>query len=312
MTDSIRVALIQARPAYGDLEGCVAIARSLLGEAAKNGAKLAAFGETFFSGYPAWLDYAMDYARWDHAPTKQVYARLVQNSLAIESPQMRLLQDRAAELGMVVALGCNERVSHGRGNRSLYNSFVVIDADGAILNHHRKLRPTFTEQLVWAQGDGAGLRAVDTAVGRVGGLICWEHWMPHARQALHISGEDIHIALWPALKESHQIASRHYAFEGRTFVLAVGSIMTAADFPPELQLPDEMRQNPEALLLNGGSAVIKPDGEYLVAPVYNEETIVYAELDFSQILREQMTLDVTGHYARDDVFAFEVNRRRLD
>ncbi len=310
MTDTVRVALIQARPAYGDLDGCVGKALSLLGEAAKQGAKLAAFGETFFPGYPAWLDYAMDYARWDHAPTKRVYARLVQNSLPIDSQQMRQLQTRAAELGMVVALGCNERVKHGRGNRSLYNSLVIIDSDGAIGNHHRKLRPTFTEQLVWAQGDGAGLRAADTAVGRVGGLICWEHWMPHARQALHTSGEDIHIALWPAVKESHQIASRHYAFEGRTFVLAVGSIMTAADFPPELTLPECLRQNPQALLLNGGSAVIKPDGEYLLPPIYGEETIVYADLDLGMIAREQMTLDVTGHYARDDVFSFSVNRQR--
>ena len=308
---TIRVAAIQARPAYYDLDRCVAKALPLIAEAARNGAQLAAFGETFFPGYPAWLDVAIDYARWDHPPTKQLYSRLVANSLALDSPQMRQLQDCAVEHEIVLVLGINERVARGRGNRSLYNSIITINADGAILNHHRKLRPTFTEQLVWAQGDGAGLRAVDTAIGRVGGLICWEHWMPHARQALHISGESLHIALWSAVKESHQIASRHYAFEGRTFVLAVGNIMPVADFPPELDLPADLLDQPTSLLLNGGSAIIAPDGDYVVEPVYGEETILYADLDLSRIAEEQMTLDVTGHYARDDIFTFAVNRRRL-
>ena len=225
---------------------------------------------------------------------------------------MRQLREAAREHNIVLVLGINERVPSGRGNRSLYNSIVTIDADGAIRNHHRKLRPTYTEQLVWAPGDGAGLRAVDTAVGRVGGLICWEHWMPHARQALHISNESIHIALWPAVKEIHQIASRHYAFESRAFVLAVGAIMPASDFPPELDLPDDWRAQPEALLLNGGSAVIAPDGNFLVEPVYDQETILYADLDLARIAEEQMTLDVTGGYARDDIFTFEVNRRRIE
>ncbi len=311
MGDSVRVALVQARPVYYDLPATIDKALSLIAEAARSGAQLAIFGETFFPGYPAWLDWAIDYARWDHAPTKQLYARLVGNSLAIDSPEMRQLRDSAKTQGIALVLGLNERVVQGRGNRSIYNSLVIIDGDGALLNHHRKLRPTYTEQLVWAQGDGAGLRAADTTAGRVGGLICWEHWMPHARQALHLSGEDIHIALWPQVKPMHQIASRHYAFEGRCFVLAVGNIMTAADFPPELQLPPELSAAADARLLNGGSAIIAPDGEYLVEPVFDAETIITADLDLRMIAQEQMALDVTGHYARDDVFDFAVNRRRL-
>ncbi|MCY3833043.1 MAG: carbon-nitrogen hydrolase family protein [Chloroflexi bacterium] len=312
MTSSVRVALIQARPVYYDLAKTVDKACALIGEAAGQGAQLAAFPETFFPGYPAWLDYALDYARWDHPPTKKLYARLAANSLALPSPEMRRLRDQAREHLIVLLLGINERVPVGRGNRSLYNSIITIDADGAIVNHHRKLRPTYTEQLVWAPGDGAGLGAIDTAVGRLGALICWEHWMPHARQALHHSNESIHVAMWPAVKESHQIASRHYAFEGRTFVLAVGGLMSVSDFPAELELPEELRAQPEALLLNGGSAVIAPDGAYLVEPVYGEETILYADLDLTRIAEEQMALDVTGGYARDDIFTFEVNRRRLE
>ena len=310
VSDSVRVALIQARPVYYDLARTVAKALSLIREATRQGARLAAFPETFFPGYPAWLDYAVDYARWDHPPTKRLYARLAANSMAIDGAKLRQLREGAREHDIALVLGINERVASGRGNRSLYNSIVTIDADGAMLNHHRKLRPTYTEQLVWAPGDGAGLRAVDSAVGRVGGLICWEHWMPHARQALHISNESIHVALWPAVKEIHQIASRHYAFESRAFVLAVGGIMPASDFPAELDLPERLRAQPEALLLNGGSAVIAPDGSFLVEPVYDQETILYADLDLARIAEEQMALDVTGGYARDDVFTFNVNRRR--
>ncbi|MCY4147679.1 MAG: carbon-nitrogen hydrolase family protein [Chloroflexi bacterium] len=310
--DITRVAIIQARPVYCDLPATIDKALSLIAQAARSGAQLAVLGETFFSGYPAWLDCALDYARWGHAPTKQLYARLVSNSLAIDSAAMRQLRDSAKTHGIALVFGMNERVTRGRGNRSLYNSLVMIDGDGALRNHHRKLRPTYTEQLVWAQGDGAGLRAANTTAGRVGGLICWEHWMPHARQALHLSGEDIHIALWPTVKPMHQIASRHYAFEGRCFVLAAGNIMTAADFPPELQLSPEQSGAADAFLLNGGSAIIAPDGEYLVEPVFDEETIITADLDLGMIAQEQMYLDVTGHYARDDIFDFAVNRRRLD
>ncbi len=312
MSARVRVALIQARPVYYNLERTVTKALSLISEAAGQGAQLAAFGETFFPGYPAWLDYALDYARWDHPPTKQLYARLVANSLALDSPEMQRLREQAREHEIVLLLGINERVASGRGNRSLYNSIVTIDADSAIVNHHRKLRPTYTEQLVWAQGDGAGLGAVETAAGRVGGLICWEHWMPQARQAMHISNESIHVAMWPAVKEMHQVASRHYAFEGRTFVLAVGNIMPASDFPAELDLQEDLRAQPDAPLLNGGSAVIGPDGAYLLEPVYDEETILYADLDLSRIAEEQMALDVTGSYARDDIFTFAINRRRLE
>ncbi len=308
--NTVKVAIIQARAPYYDLPACVAKACSLIGEAARNGAQLITLGETWFPGYPAWLDYAPAAALWDHAPTKRVYARLCENSMTIDGPELGQIRSLAEELGIVLVLGINERVLKGRGNRSLFNSLLIIDADGSLVNHHRKLRPTYSEQMVWAQGDGAGLKAADTAVGRVGGLICWEHWMPHARQALHLSNETIHVALWPAVKESHLIASRHYAFEGRAFVLAAGSILPVADIPKEFALTDELHAQPETLLLHGGSTVIGPDGAYLAEPVIGEETIIYAELDLRRILEEQMALDVTGHYARDDVFSFSVNRER--
>lgn len=312
MPNEVRAAIIQARAPYYDLPRCLDKGCSLIGEAARNGARLITLGETWFPGYPAWLDYSPAAALWDHAPTKRVYARLCENSMTIDGVELLRLRRLANDLDVVLVLGINERVRAGRGNRSLYNSMIVIDANGEVVNHHRKLRPTFSEQMIWAQGDGAGLKAADTAAGRVGGLICWEHWMPHARQALHLSNETVHVALWPAVKERHLLASRHYAFEGRAFVLAAGSILPVADIPNELDLSDALRAQPETLLLNGGSAIIGPDGRYLVKPVAGEETIIYADLDPRRILEEQMSLDVTGHYARDDIFSFAVNRERLE
>lgn len=170
------------------------------------------------------------------------------------------------------------------------------------MHHHRKLVPTHTERLVWGPGDGQGLDAVDTSVGRVGGLICWEHWMPLARHVLHASGEQIHIALWPTVHEMHQIASRHYAIEGRCFVLAAGLIMRVRDLPSQFRVSRELAETPDAFLQHGGSAVIGPDGQYIVPPTFDEETIVVTELDLAAIDRETMTLDVSGHYHRPDIF----------
>jgi len=310
MAKTVKVAIIQARAEYYDLPKCVDKAISLITEAAQHGAQLVTLGETWFPGYPTWLDYTPDVAQWGHTPTKKVYARLYENSMALDSPEMAQLQETAKQHELVLTLGINERVTVGRGNRSIYNSVVTVDATGEIANHHRKLRPTYTEQMIWAQGDGAGLQAVETAIGRVGGLVCWEHWMPHARQAMHLSNEQIHVAMWPAVIEAHQIASRHYAFEGRTYVLAAGSIFPVSDMPSDFKLDDYLQDKPDMLLLDGGSAIIGPDGKYVVEPIYGEETILTAELDLTRIIEEQMTLDVTGHYARDDVFSFEVNRKR--
>jgi predicted amidohydrolase len=174
------------------------------------------------------------------------------------------------------------------------------------LNHHRKLVPTFSEKLLWGYGDGHGLRAVDTSVGRVGALICWEHWMPLARQALHDSGELIHVALWPWVHEKHQTASRHYAFEGRCFVLAAGAIQRDSDLPDSLEKP----ASTPPLLLRGGSAVYGPDFSVVVEPQLDEEAIVFADLDQTLRDRELMTMDVGGHYSRSDVFRFRVRKTR--
>jgi predicted amidohydrolase len=164
--------------------------------------------------------------------------------------------------------------------------------------------PTFTERLVWGSGDGRGLQAVNTSAGRVGGLICWEHWMPLTRMAMHNSGEHLHVAVWPTVNELHQLASRHYAFEGRCFVLAVGLLMPAADLPGELAAGAELPAG--QWIERGGSCIIGPDARFAVEPLFDQEQLIFADLDMAQIDREAMTFDVSGHYARADLFRFEV------
>ena len=307
----LKVAIIQSSPIFMNLDASLAKAVGLIRQAASEAAKIIAFGETWLAGYPAWLDYCPEAALWNHEPTKKVFASLRQNSVVVPGKETETLGEIAAESKIVLVIGVNERVEHGVGNGTLYNSLITFGADGKILNHHRKLVPTYTERLVWGQGNAAGLQAVQTEFGRVGGLVCWEHWMPFARQTLHVSGEDVHIAVFPTVHEMHQIASRHYAFEGRCFVLAAGSLMKTADLPGELSVGADLQASPEKFLLRGGSCIIAPDGSFVTEPVFDGEKIICAEIDLTRIDKEKMRLDVAGHYSRPDIFDFQVNRRKF-
>ncbi|MEK7668537.1 MAG: carbon-nitrogen hydrolase family protein, partial [Gemmatimonadota bacterium] len=203
--------------------------------------------------------------------------------------------------GLTLVVGVQERAG-----RTLFNTLLIFGPDGTLLNHHRKLVPTYTERLVWGHGDGHGLRAVQVGGVRIGGLICWEHWMPLARQAMHDAGEDIHIAAWPGVHEMHQVASRHYAFEGRCFVIAAGSILRTDQMPSELPPDERYRKDPKGLMIPGMSAIIGPNGKYLAGPVPDVETLVVADCDLAEIAKEAQTLDVSGHYSRPDIFSFHV------
>ncbi len=233
-----------------------------------------------------------------------MFARIAENSLAVPSPELDRLSETARACDATLVLGASERVARGPGTGTLYNTLLTIGPDGRLLNHHRKLMPTYTERLVWGTGDVEGLRSVDTPAGRVSALVCWEHWMPLARQALHESGEDVHVAVWPTVHEMHQVASRQYAFEGRCWVLASGALMRASALPPELEPHPERVTHPDQWVLRGGSAIIGPDGAYVAGPVYDEPAIVIADLDLRRSTAERMTLDVSGHYHRAEMFDF--------
>lgn len=302
---SIRLAIAQSAPVYLDKRASLAKALGLIEQAAKAGAQLVAFGETWLPGYPAWLDVCPGAALWDNAAAKDVFARLRCNSITVPGEEVSALTEAAQDCKITIVIGVNERVDAGPGNGTLYNSLLTISDDGLLKNHHRKLVPTYTERLVWGSGDGRGLEAVPTSAGRIGGLICWEHWMPLARMAMHNSGEHIHVAVWPTVHELHQLASRHYAFEARCFVMAVGLMMPAADVPRELLRGVTLSRGDEQWVEHGGSAIIGPDSQYVVQPVFDREELIMADLDLMKIDREVMTFDVSGHYARPDLFRFE-------
>ena len=300
---AVRVAAVQAAPALLDLSVSLDRLEAWTGRAAGEGAELVAFGETWLTGYPAWLDESPEAALWGHPGARAVFQRLVENSVEVPGPAVDRMAGLAREHGVTLVVGVHERAG-----RTLYNTQLTFTPDGSLLRRHRKLMPTYHERMVWGQGDGSALAAVTVNGARVGSLVCWEHWMPLARQALHDSGEEIHVAGWPGVHEMHQVASRSYAFEGRCFVLAVGSILRVKDMPPELPPRPERGRDPEAFVIRGGSAVIAPDGRYIAGPVYDEEAVIVADCDLSEITRESLTLDVSGHYSRPDVFEFRIKR----
>jgi nitrilase len=306
----VRVAAVQAAPAFLDREATVEKAVGLIAEAAAGGAGLVAFPETWIPGYPAWIFGA---AGWDDAAQKRVFGRLNANAVEVPSPAVDALCAAANEAGVVVAMGMTER--DGKTSRgTLYNSILYVSERGEVLGVHRKLMPTHAERIVWGQGDGSTLHVFDTPVGRVGGLACWEHWMPLTRFAMHAKGEQIHVAAWPEVGDPdlHRFCTRHYAFEGRCFALCVmGARLRPEHLPDDFELREAMGATDDFVdrEQTGGTCVFAPDGTIVADSAAGEETIVYADLDLGRIPEEQVALDVVGHYNRPDVFSFAVDER---
>jgi len=298
MPEIVKIAAAQAAPAFLNLEGSLEIAEKWIDKAGKEKVRLLVFPETWLPGYPVWLDNAAGAATWDNPDARALFRRLFENSPTIPSPATDRLCRAAKKAGLHLVMGLHER-----SGKTLYNSMLYISSDGEMLGVHRKLIPTYTEHLVWGRGDGSTLTVVDTPAGRLGGLVCWEHWMPLARQAMHQKNEVFHAAAWPSVNEMHLIASRGYAFEGRTFVVAAGSILRREHLPTGFPLLDSM---PGDQWMYGGSAVIAPNGQILAGPLMDQEGLVAAEVDTGRVVEESMTLDITGHYSRPDIFRLEV------
>jgi len=312
MSNVIKVGIVQTSPVHLDLKRSLDKLISKIDESGDKGLQLLVLGETWLSGYPAWIDSCKGVALWDEPGMKKIYRRIFESGIAIPGPELTQITKRAKDYHMVICLGINEKVISGPGNGTVYNTLLIINEEGELVVHHRKLMPTFSEKLIYGIGDGKDLFGVNTIAGRVGGLICWEHWMPLARQAMHNSGELIHVALWPTAHDLHHLASRHYAFEGRCYVLAAGQLMQAREIPDEIEQPTELIENPDTFILRGGSCIFNPRGEYVTEPVYEADTTVIAEIDLDMAIEERMTLDTSGHYQRNDVFSFSVNSKRTE
>ncbi|KAJ4005919.1 hypothetical protein NW752_001162 [Fusarium irregulare] len=299
--DKVRIYVVQRCPRLLDLEHGVQTATEEIAKAADAGANLVAFPETWLTGYPAWV---FGMAKWNDPEARSWYKRLVEASPTASSSYINQIRDAARENNIEVVLGFNERGRESGG--TIYNSVAMIGRDGSLRGLHRKLTPTHAERLVWANGDAQGLVAYDTSCGRIGAAVCWEHFHPLIRHALHKEDEQIHIALWPDMPSAHQIASRQYAFEGRCFVVAAASYLDKDSVPPEL-LEAYVKGAGSMDLFTGGSSVIGPDGEYIAGPVYGPEPLI-ADIDIGDTIAYKHDLDVAGHYGRPDVFELLVNR----
>lgn len=288
-------AAVQAAPVYMDRDATIEKACSLIAEAGNAGAKLIVFPETWVPMYPFWHT-------TPNVFSGKLYTELWKNSVEESSPATERLAAAAKASSAYVVMGVNERDTAGRG--TLYNSMLWFSPEGTIAHKHRKLMPTFTERTIWGFGDGSDLAVIDSPLGRLGGLICWEHQMTLVKYALYAQGEQVHCAQWPAFSSQNDhidFGTRQYAFEGACFVVS------ACGVTPKGRLPKELFNDDRPA--NGGTSIIGPRGQHLAGPIYDKEEILYAEIDLEDAIREKHSRDVAGHYARPDVLQLVVNTR---
>jgi nitrilase len=291
------VAAVQISPAFLDRDATVDRACQAIAEAGSRGARLVVFPEAFVPGYPLWV--------WCIAPgqthdLRVLYAELLDQAVTVPGAAVAQLCEAARGASVYVAIGVNERNVEASGT-SLYNALLFIGADGRVLGVHRKLVPTAGERLVHAQGEGAGLTAYDTALGRLGGLICWENYMPLARQALYNTGVHLYVAPTWDRGEPWLSTLRHVAKEGRVYVIGCCSAMRAADLPERFSFKTVVPVSANGWINPGDSLIVDPDGKVLAGPLHEEQGMLFAEVDPQRIVGPRWQLDVAGHYARPDV-----------
>ena len=304
----MRVAAAQLRPAW--LDKAVTTQRTLaaLEQAARQDVDLVAFPETWLAGYPFWLD-RTDGARFDHATQKAAYGWYLDAAVEAEGPEVRSVVEAVRDLGVFTYLGIAERGSaEARG--TVFATLLAVDPVRGVVSHHRKLVPTYEERLVWGSGDGFGLRVHQVGDLRVGGLNCWENWMPQARHALYAGGEDLHVSVWPGSARLTKDITRFIAQEGRVWSLAAGGLLHLDDVPADFPFHALLAEQGDTVFETGGSAIAAPDGSWLLPPDEHTEGLVVADIDVAAVRRERQNFDPTGHYSRPDVFSVTVDRRR--
>lgn len=309
-SSKLTVALAQIAPVWLNKAKTLEKVLQYTSEAAARGADLVAFGETLLPGYPFWVSLTNG-AEFNSKTQKELHAHYLRNAVQIAKGDLAELCALAKEKQIAIYVGVAERAAD-RGGHSVYCSLVYIDKTGEIQSVHRKLQPTYEERLTWAQGDGNGLRTHSLGAFTVGGLNCWENWMPLPRAALQGMGEDLHVAVWPGGFHNTEDITRYMAKEGRSFVLSVSGLMRTEDFPEDTPHLDKILENAPAILASGGSCIASPDGNWLVEPIVDREELIVAELDFNRVLEERQNFDPVGHYSRPDVTQLHVNRERQE
>jgi len=301
-----KVAIVQESPILLDREKTIEMAVDLVVNAAAGGAGLVVFPEAFISGYPAWIWRLRPGGDW--GTSEELHARLLNSSVDIDNDELSPLCEAARENNITIVCGLNER-DGSLSRATIYNTVVIIGEDGSILNRHRKLMPTNPERMVWGFGDGSGLKVVDTPVGRVGTLVCWENYMPLARYALYSQGVEVYVAPTYDSGDGWIGTMQHIAREGRCWVIGSGVALTRDDIPPDFPEKESLYPDTENWINAGDSVVVAPGGEIVAGPMREEKGLLYAEIDSGQVATSKRALDVAGHYSRPDVFTLNVNTR---
>jgi nitrilase len=305
---SAKVAVVQAAPVLFDQEATVDKACQLIREAAAQGAQLVLFPEAFIPAYPRGLSFGMVVG--SRKPEgRQLWQAYWEQSVEIPGPATDALSAAVREAGVYLAMGIIERDTVFSGG-TLYCTMLYFGPDGEIIGKHRKLKPTGSERLIWGEGDGSTLTVFPTPLGKIGGLICWENYMPLVRMAMYSKGVELYLAPTADARDTWQATLQHIACEGRCFVLGCNQFVTKEMYPVDIREHPELYDQPE-VMCRGGSVIISPLGEVIAGPLYNEEGILYAELDLAEIVRAKLDFDVVGHYARPDVFQLTVNEQAV-
>lgn len=309
MNSTLKIALAQIAPVWLNREKTLVKVCDSITQAADQDCRLVTFGETVLPGYPFWLS-STHASKFDCEIQKDIHAHYLSNAVDLKRGDLKPVCEIARQRNIAVMLGCYE-LGRDRGGHTGYCSLVYIDNQGEIRNSHRKLMPTYEERLAWGSGDGAGLQVFPLGPFHVGGLNCWENWMPLPRTALHGQGEDLHVAVWPGCRRNTIDITRFAAIESRSFVVSVSGLLRKSDIP--LDFPHReliLNSFADELISDGGSCVAGPDGRWIVEPACGEETLLTATLDQTEVLRERQNFDHSGHYARPDVLKLVMNRER--
>jgi nitrilase len=303
-TKTFKVAAVQTSPVFLSKNSTVEKVCELVAKAAGKKAKLVLFPEAFIAAYPDWVWIVPAYRK---PILDEMYSELLENAVSIPDEATKKVCAAAKKYKIIIAIGVNERNSEA-SNSSIFNTLLYIDEKGNILGKHRKLIPTGPERLVWAQGDGSTLNSFDTYIGKIGGLLCWENFMPLARNAMYSWGTQIHLAPTWDSSEGWQNSMRHIAREGGMFLINSCQAIHIKDIPDKYEFKKLYPKGKE-WINRGKSSIINPKGEFIAAPLEAKKNILYADINLGEIAASKRMFDVTGHYSRPDVFGFSVNQK---
>ncbi len=306
--DLLKVGLAQIAPVWLDREKTILKITDCIKQAASEKCHLVTFGEAIIPGYPFWIE-RTNGAKFNSKLQKEFYAHYLDQAVQIESGDLNPICDVAKKQKINIITGIMERAKN-RGGHSVYASLVYINEMGEIKNVHRKMMPTYDERLCWAPGDGHGLQVQKLGAFTVGGLNCWENWMPLSRTALYAMGEDLHIAIWPGSYQNTHDLTKFIAKESRSYVISVSGIMRKSDISNDIPEAEMIRKNSTDFLANGGSCLSGPDGEWIIEPQIEKEGLFTAIIDHQKVREERQNFDPAGHYSRPDVTRLLVNRNR--